>query len=102
MAGSGAALGLVLGGLLTQYASWRWTLLINVPIAFIAVAGTVREIKESKVEGEVHYDIPGAITVTGGLLALVYGFTRAETNGWVLRPRSCCWLSGYFCWASLS
>jgi len=82
VAGSGAAIGLVLGGLLTQYASWRWTLLINVPIAAVAVIGTVREIKESKVEGEVHYDIPGAVTVTLGLLSLVYGFTRAETNGW--------------------
>lgn len=82
VAGGGAAIGLVLGGLLTQYASWRWTLLINAPIAVIAAAGALRFVKESKAEGDRHYDIPGAVLVTGGLLALVYGFTRAETNGW--------------------
>jgi EmrB/QacA subfamily drug resistance transporter len=82
VAGGGAAIGLVLGGLLTQYASWRWTLLINVPIAIVTAVGTVREVKESRAEGEVHYDIPGALTVTLGLLSLVYGFTRAETDGW--------------------
>jgi len=82
VAGGGAAIGLVLGGLLTQYASWRWTLLINVPIAIVTAVATVREVKESRAEGEVHYDIPGALTVTLGLLSLVYGFTRAETDGW--------------------
>ena len=82
VAGGGAAIGLVLGGLLTEYASWRWTLLINVPIAIVTALATVREVKESRAEGEVHYDIPGALTVTGGLLSLVYGFTRAETGGW--------------------
>ncbi len=82
VAGGGAAIGLVLGGLLTQYASWRWTLLINVPIAIVTALATVREVKESKADGEVRYDIPGALTVTLGLLSLVYGFTRAETDGW--------------------
>ncbi|MGA3218561.1 MAG: MFS transporter [Acidimicrobiales bacterium] len=82
VAGGGAAIGLVLGGLLTQYASWRWTLLINVPIAIVTALATVREVKESRAEGEVRYDIPGALTVTLGLLSLVYGFTRAETDGW--------------------
>jgi EmrB/QacA subfamily drug resistance transporter len=82
VAGGGAAIGLVLGGLLTQYASWRWTLLINVPIAIIAAAGAAREVKESRAEGEHRYDIPGALAITIGLLALVYGFTRAEIDGW--------------------
>ena len=82
VAGGGAAIGLVLGGLLTEYASWRWTLLINVPIAIITAVATAREVKESRAEGEVHYDIPGALTVTAGLLSLVYGFTKAETDGW--------------------
>jgi EmrB/QacA subfamily drug resistance transporter len=82
VAGGGAAIGLVLGGLLTQYASWRWTLLINVPIAIVTALATVREVKESRAEGEVRYDIPGGLTVTLGLLSLVYGFTRAETDGW--------------------
>jgi EmrB/QacA subfamily drug resistance transporter len=82
VAGGGAAIGLVLGGLLTQYASWRWTLLINVPIAIVTAVATAREVKESRADGEVRYDIPGALTVTLGLLSLVYGFTRAETDGW--------------------
>jgi EmrB/QacA subfamily drug resistance transporter len=82
IAGGGAAIGLILGGLLTQYASWRWTLLINVPIAIVAAIGAAAEIHESKSEGTRSYDLPGAVTVTGGLLCLVYGFTRAQTDGW--------------------
>ena len=82
IAGGGAAIGLVLGGLLTEYASWRWTLLINVPIAIIAAVATTRVVRESKADGPRSYDIPGALTVTLGLLSLVYGFTRAETDGW--------------------
>jgi EmrB/QacA subfamily drug resistance transporter len=82
ISGGGAAIGLILGGVLTQFASWRWTLLINVPIALIAAAMSRRVVRESKAEGQIHYDVPGALTVTGGLLALVYGFTKAETDGW--------------------
>lgn len=82
VAGGGAAIGLVLGGLLTQYASWRWTLLINTPIAVVAAVMALRVVNESRAEGDRHYDIPGAALITGGLLALVYGFTRAETSGW--------------------
>jgi EmrB/QacA subfamily drug resistance transporter len=77
IAGGGAAIGLLLGGVLTQYASWRWCLLVNVPIALLAVVGALREVKESKAGGNTRYDIPGAITVTGGLIALVYAFTQA-------------------------
>src|SRR5579875_2849229 len=76
------AIGLVLGGLLTQFASWRWTLLINAPIAVLAALAASRVVRESRAEGDRHYDVPGAIVVTAGLLAMVYGFTRAETNGW--------------------
>jgi MFS family permease len=83
IAGGGAAIGLVLGGLLTTYASWRWTLLINVPIAIVAALAAVPVVRESRAEGGKRgYDAPGAITVTLGLLSLVYGFTRAETDGW--------------------
>jgi EmrB/QacA subfamily drug resistance transporter len=82
IAGSGAAIGLILGGLLTEYASWRWTLLINVPIALIAAVLATFEIEESRAEGNRRYDLPGAVTVTGGLFALVYGFTRAASDGW--------------------
>ena len=60
IAGSGAAIGLVLGGVLTQYASWRWTLLIDTPIALIAAVMASRVIRESRVEVRHSYDLPGA------------------------------------------
>jgi EmrB/QacA subfamily drug resistance transporter len=82
IAGGGAAIGLILGGLLTEYASWRWTLLINVPIAVLAALAATRVVSESRSSGNHGYDLPGAATVTGGLLALVYGFTKAGTDGW--------------------
>jgi EmrB/QacA subfamily drug resistance transporter len=82
VAGSGAAIGLVLGGTLTQLASWRWTLLINTPVAVIAAIGATRLIRESRAETKAGYDIPGAATATAGLFFLVYGFTMAGTHGW--------------------
>jgi EmrB/QacA subfamily drug resistance transporter len=82
ISGGGAALGLILGGLLTQYVSWRWTLLINVPIAVLAALGALRLVRESRSNRRTSYDIPGAATSTAGILALVYGFTRAATDGW--------------------
>jgi EmrB/QacA subfamily drug resistance transporter len=82
IAGGGAAIGLILGGVLTQYASWRWTLLINVPIAIAAAIAATRFVTESKNPVRHSYDIPGAVTVTSGLLALVYAFTEAGQDGW--------------------
>jgi EmrB/QacA subfamily drug resistance transporter len=82
ISGGGAAIGLVLGGTLTQLASWRWTLLINVPIAALAAVAASRLIRESRGETKAGYDLPGAVTVTGGLFLLVYGFTMAGTHGW--------------------
>ncbi|MGO9912409.1 MAG: MFS transporter [Acidimicrobiales bacterium] len=82
VAGSGAAIGLVLGGTLTQLASWRWTLLINAPIAIIAAVAAARVLRESRAESRSGYDLPGATTVTAGLFLLVYGFTMAGTHGW--------------------
>jgi EmrB/QacA subfamily drug resistance transporter len=82
ISGGGAAIGLILGGLLTQYVSWRWTLLINVPIAIGAAFFATRLVRESRGERRSTYDIPGALTSTLGLLALVYGFTKAETDHW--------------------
>src|SRR5271154_2865311 len=82
IAGGGAAIGLILGGALTQYASWRWTLLINVPIAIAAAIAGARFVTESRSPVRHGYDIPGAVTVTGGLLALVYAFTKAGSDGW--------------------
>ncbi len=82
IAGAGAAIGLILGGVLTEFASWRWTLLINVPIAIVAAVAAFRYVSESRASANHGYDLPGAATVTGGLLALVYGFTKAGTDGW--------------------
>src|ERR1019366_4563078 len=82
IAGGGAAIGLILGGALTQYASWRWTLLINVPIAIVAALAAARFVTESKSPVRHGYGIPGAVTATGGLLALVYAFTKAGLDVW--------------------
>jgi EmrB/QacA subfamily drug resistance transporter len=83
--GGGGAVGLLLGGLLTQYASWRWTLLISTPIAIVAALAAFRFVHESRAEGNTRYDIPGAIVSTAGLVALVYGFTKASSDGWTGR-----------------
>src|ERR1700744_4970277 len=82
IAGGGAAIGLILGGFLTEFASWRWTLLINVPIAIVAAGAAFRYVTESRASGHHAYDLPRALTLTGGLLALVYGFPKAGTDGW--------------------
>ncbi|MEU9187774.1 MFS transporter [Streptomyces sp. NPDC048484] len=81
--GGGGAVGLLLGGVLTEYAGWRWCMYINVPIA-LAVALAARPfVRESRAEGHRHYDVPGALLVTSGLVALVYGFTQtADGEGW--------------------
>lgn len=77
ISGGGAAIGLILGGVLTEYASWRWCLGVNVPIALLAAYAATRVVRESKAEGDTKYDIPGAVLVTLGLVSLVYGFTEA-------------------------
>jgi EmrB/QacA subfamily drug resistance transporter len=82
IAGGGAALGLVLGGVLTQYASWRWTLLINVPIALVAALAAVRVVPSAAPVARRGYDLPGAVTATVGLFLLVYGFSTAASDGW--------------------
>ena len=82
IAGGGAAIGLIMGGVLTQYASWRWCLFVNVPIAIIAAVAAVPIVRESRASGNTSYDIPGTATVTGGLVSLVYGFTLAAQDGW--------------------
>ena len=82
IAGGGGAIGLLMGGLLTEYASWRWTLLVSTPIAVIAALAATRFVGESRAEGNTRYDLPGAVTSSAGLVALVYGFTKAATDGW--------------------
>ena len=82
IAGGGAAIGLIMGGVLTQYASWRWCLYVNVPIAIVTALVAVPIVRESRAHGNTSYDVPGAVTVTAGLVSLVYGFTQAAQNSW--------------------
>ncbi|MFD7403307.1 MFS transporter [Streptomyces sp. NPDC059866] len=83
IAGGGGAVGLILGGFLTEYLDWRWTFFVNIPFAVVAAAGAwfvIREPEGSRNRSPL--DIPGVILSTLGLVALVYGFTRAESEGW--------------------
>ena len=82
IAGAGAAIGLLLGGVLTEYLSWRWCLYVNIPIAVLAGAGAVLFVRKIAPAPGVHLDIPGVITAVLGLGGLVYAFARAETDGW--------------------
>ncbi|MGZ4470172.1 MAG: MFS transporter [Nocardioidaceae bacterium] len=77
LAGAGAAIGLIVGGVLTEYASWRWCLGVNVPVALIVAGAAVPLVHESKAHGDTRYDIPGVLLATAGLFSLVYGFTEA-------------------------
>jgi EmrB/QacA subfamily drug resistance transporter len=81
MAASGGALGLLLGGTLTDLASWRWALIINVPIGAIVLFLAPRVLNESQGSG-TKLDLPGAISVTAGMSILVYGLTKAASDGW--------------------
>jgi EmrB/QacA subfamily drug resistance transporter len=82
VSGAGGAIGVLAGGVLTQYASWRWCLLVNVPIALLAAFAAGRVVHESRAEGTTRYDLPGALLSTSGLVSLVYGFTKASSDGW--------------------
>ncbi|WP_116952148.1 MFS transporter [Jiangella endophytica] len=83
IAGGGAALGLILGGILTEYLDWRWVFFVNIPIAAIAFVGAVTAVHEPDgTRNRSPLDLPGTVLGTLGLVALVYGFTRAETEGW--------------------
>ena len=81
VSGAGAAVGLVLGGVLTEFASWRWCLLVNVPIVLVAIVAAWFVVKESKAEGDTRLDLVGTVVVALGLASLVYGFTQSE-EGW--------------------
>ena len=82
IAGAGGAVGLLLGGLLTEYLSWRWCLYVNVILALVAVTGAVRLLANQPRDARVHLDPVGTILVVAGLVALVYGLSEAETKGW--------------------
>ncbi|MFE7097618.1 MFS transporter [Streptomyces erythrochromogenes] len=83
IAGGGGAVGLILGGFLTEYLNWRWTFFVNIPFAIIAAVGAWMVIREpAGSRNRAPLDIPGVVLSTTGLVALVYGFTRAESAGW--------------------
>jgi len=88
LGGSGAAVGVLLGGILTKYAGWEWIFFVNVPVGALLAALAPRIVRESRVDAaERHYDPFGAITITSGLVLLVYAISRAPFVGWVT-PRT--------------
>src|SRR5580700_4547850 len=82
IAGAGGALGLLLGGILTSYASWRWTLFINLVFAASATIGAVLWLQRDSGADHDPLDLPGLVLVAGGLFSLVFGFSHAETTAW--------------------
>jgi EmrB/QacA subfamily drug resistance transporter len=81
--GSGAAAGVLLGGVLTSYLSWPWIFYVNVPVGVAAAALAPLVLQEGRAElGHRHFDLRGAATATSGLMLLVYALTRATTDGW--------------------
>jgi len=81
MAASGGAVGLLIGGVLTDFASWRWALFINVPIGLFVLIAAPRVLGESRGSGK-RLDVPGALTATAGMTSLVYGISHAAQHGW--------------------
>ncbi len=82
VAGSGGAVGVLLGGMLTEWAGWEWVLFVNVPIGIAAAMLAPRLLPESRNYGERHFDIAGAVTITAGLSLLVYALVDANNAGW--------------------
>ena len=83
IAGSGAAIGLLLGGMLTQYLTWRWCLYVNLPVAIAAaIGGWIVLPPTSGPRARAGFDVPGVALATGGLVALVYACTEAVRSGW--------------------
>jgi EmrB/QacA subfamily drug resistance transporter len=82
VAGSGGAVGVLLGGMLTQWAGWEWVLFVNVPIGLAAAALAPRLLPESRTSGARHFDIAGALSITAGLSLLVYALVDANNAGW--------------------
>ena len=96
--GSGAAVGVLAGGVLTKYLGWEWIFFVNVPVGIAAFLLAPRFVRESRSDRESSPDIAGAVTVTSGLALFVYAVSKAPDHGWTLRldvlaaspPRSCC------------
>ena len=82
IAGSGAAIGLILGGVLTQTLSWRYSMYVNRALATIAITGALTLIHNQAPAVKPRLDIPGVLTVSAGLFSLRYGFSHAQTTSW--------------------
>jgi EmrB/QacA subfamily drug resistance transporter len=80
--GSGAAVGVLAGGVLTKYLGWEWIFFVNVPVGALALTLAPRFVRESRIERESSQDVAGALTVTGGLALLVYSVSNAPAHGW--------------------
>jgi EmrB/QacA subfamily drug resistance transporter len=86
LAGVGAALGVMLSGVLTDLASWRWIFFINLPIAAVVIAFTPRLVSETRASGRGRPDVAGAALITLGLLAIVFGLLEKGTHAWLSFP----------------
>jgi len=82
IAGVGGAVGVLAGGILVQYLSWRWIFLVNLPIGVFVLLVTPRFVPESRGESSGRLDIAGSVSITGGLALLIYGLTHAQTTSW--------------------
>jgi EmrB/QacA subfamily drug resistance transporter len=83
IAGSGAAIGVLLGGVLTEFVGWEWIFFVNVPIGLAVLLMVPRLVRESRASDLMrHFAVAGAVTVTGGLMLFVYALTRAPNVGW--------------------
>lgn len=83
VSGAGGAIGVILGGTLTEFLSWRWCMYVNVPIAAVAlVGGLILLKKQSRADHSGRIDVPGTVVIVAGLVSLVYGLAEAEHDGW--------------------
>ena len=82
VAGGGSAVGLVLGGLLTEWLSWRWCLYVNLVFAAVAATGAVLLLRNTRADHRPRLDIPGTLLASAGLFCIVFGFSHAATGGW--------------------
>jgi len=80
--GSGSAVGMILGGVLTEYFSWRWCLYINLVFAAAGITGGMLLLRRERPAHRPRLDLPGTLAVSAAMFALVYGFSNADTNGW--------------------
>ena len=82
MGGSGAAAGVLFGGILTKYAGWEWIFFVNVPVGVLVLALTRPVVRESRIPGLRGFDAAGAVTITSSLALLVYAISKAPDVGW--------------------